>query len=229
MLLPFIDQANIYNQFNFEGTMFSGSSSGTSSTNAGDPTTNGNIEPMRNVLAAFLCPSDPNVLYTLKDNLYYSPSTLNTGDGAALTNYEYVTNTDKHSDCEDWAGLALSSRAMFGDNSHCKVRDITDGSSNTIAMIETTRSVSNGDAPAWGFRGHVMIGIRLDTYGINDFVAGSEGTGFLPTWGQPASLHVGGVHALLGDGAVRFLSENIDSNTRVYLSRIADGNVIGEF
>ena len=33
----------------------------------------------------------------------------------------------------------------------------------------------------------------------------------------------------MGDGSVRFLSENIAQVTRVNLSRIADGEVLGEF
>tara|TARA_R110002072_G_scaffold203061_1_gene361041 strand:- start:720 stop:830 length:111 start_codon:yes stop_codon:yes gene_type:complete len=34
---------------------------------------------------------------------------------------------------------------------------------------------------------------------------------------------------LLADGAVRFLNENIDASIRTNLSRIKDGQVIGEF
>jgi len=40
---------------------------------------------------------------------------------------------------------------------------------------------------------------------------------------------VGGIHALLTDGAVRFISENIDMDTLRQLSMRADGQVIGEF
>jgi len=43
------------------------------------------------------------------------------------------------------------------------------------------------------------------------------------------SLHTGGAHVLMGDGAVRFISENIDATTRNNLAYIADGNPIGEF
>lgn len=53
--------------------------------------------------------------------------------------------------------------------------------------------------------------------------------GRLGEWGDPGSTHTGGMHALLGDGAVRFISENIDSNTRKDLANIADGNPLGEF
>ncbi|MCA9007010.1 MAG: DUF1559 domain-containing protein, partial [Planctomycetaceae bacterium] len=44
-----------------------------------------------------------------------------------------------------------------------------------------------------------------------------------------SSQHTGGAHFLLGDGGVRFLSENIDGTTYENLGKISDGNVIGEF
>lgn len=53
-------------------------------------------------------------------------------------------------------------------------------------------------------------------------------------WVGPAQFgarsdHVGGVHALLCDGAVRFISDSVDITTWRNLSLRADGNVIGEF
>ena len=46
---------------------------------------------------------------------------------------------------------------------------------------------------------------------------------------EPFSLHVGGTHALMGDGTVRFISENIDTQIVRRLSDPADGEIIGEF
>ncbi len=43
------------------------------------------------------------------------------------------------------------------------------------------------------------------------------------------SQHTGGVHLLLGDGSVRFVSENIDTGTWRALGSIAGGEVIGDF
>jgi len=37
------------------------------------------------------------------------------------------------------------------------------------------------------------------------------------------------MQVLLGDGSVRFVSENIDATTRQRLGYISDGNTIGEF
>ena len=44
-----------------------------------------------------------------------------------------------------------------------------------------------------------------------------------------SSWHTGGVQAVLGDGTVRFLSENIDSTIYENLSRRSDGKTLGEF
>lgn len=46
---------------------------------------------------------------------------------------------------------------------------------------------------------------------------------------EPASLHTGGVHALMGDGSVRFLSDNLDFNTLRRLANPRDGEPIGDF
>jgi len=43
------------------------------------------------------------------------------------------------------------------------------------------------------------------------------------------SEHKGGVQVLLADGAVRFVSENINVNTWRNLGRRNDGNVLGDF
>jgi hypothetical protein len=43
------------------------------------------------------------------------------------------------------------------------------------------------------------------------------------------SEHTGGIHILMGDGAVRFLSENINLTTYYNLADIADGFTTGEF
>jgi hypothetical protein len=46
---------------------------------------------------------------------------------------------------------------------------------------------------------------------------------------EPFSLHSGGVHAVLGDGSVRFLSDNMDYNNLRRLANPKDGETLGEY
>jgi prepilin-type N-terminal cleavage/methylation domain-containing protein len=46
---------------------------------------------------------------------------------------------------------------------------------------------------------------------------------------EPFSLHAGGCHGLLGDGSVRFISENTDVNTIRRLCNRKDGQPIGDY
>ncbi len=50
-----------------------------------------------------------------------------------------------------------------------------------------------------------------------------------PLWHGFGSDHSGGCQFVLGDGSVRFISENIDATTYNRLGTVSDGNVIGEF
>lgn len=82
------------------------------------------------------------------------------------------------------------------------------GATNGWATINNGRYLSLVTAP-----------MRNDNYFINQ-----------PTMGQSfSSLHTGGAHFLLGDGAVRFISENVDRNLYRSLGAYADGEVLGEF
>ena len=130
---------------------------------------------------------------------------------------------------------------MFGTNSDCRIRDIKDGTSNTAAVAETTLDIVDGVTNSWACAQHVGLGIDLATppnVNINRWLCcswqsppNSSGArpGRLGEWGSPGSTHTGGMHILMGDGAVRFISENLDTTTRHNLAYIADGNVIGEF
>jgi prepilin-type processing-associated H-X9-DG protein len=42
-------------------------------------------------------------------------------------------------------------------------------------------------------------------------------------------MHTGGAQFLMGDGAVRFLSENLDINTYRLISRVNDSQLTGDF
>jgi prepilin-type N-terminal cleavage/methylation domain-containing protein/prepilin-type processing-associated H-X9-DG protein len=139
-------------------------------------------------------------------------------------------------------------RGLFGPGVGVGISDITDGTSNTIALSERTfrrhpRSVLGNAATditgiatnpslcqqtADGASGDYKAGVNLNTYyaGVRWNDGSAEFTGFntiLPP-NNPScytvhsnsdglftaqSRHPGGVNALLADGSVRFISENI--------------------
>jgi len=239
MLLPYIEQASLYNKMNFSESMTtwnSNSSVGAESGTASNPVTTGNGPLLKTLLSTLICPSDSGNPYHVNATAHYGISPTNTGTGGAKTSYDFVTfGSNYHNKCEDWTGMTapttMTNRRMFGDHSKCRLGDVKDGTSNTAAIAETTLEVANGEGIAWGYRGWVMVGVDLASYSINNwwYLTTKYPQGTSGSWAYPGSVHTGGMHILLGDGAVRFITENIDTTTRQRLSYISDGLIIGEF
>ncbi len=125
-------------------------------------------------------------------------------------------------------------RGTFWANSFRRMRDVTDGLSNTLIIGERDGG-KYGDgtlnflAGAWvglgqgTTRGQVYQVMISGLYGINNDVLTNA-------WEQGcSSQHAGGAQFVLGDGAVIFLSENISLTTFARLSQRDDGLTIGEF
>lgn len=242
-LLSYFDQAPLYNQYNSSVCASLATASpapGAPGPMAGDPTignTNGQL--MTQKLAVFLCPSDPSNP-ALPDNTFYG---IKAGSGleGKTTSYDFSTNC--RVTCNWWRSLGVAARNMFGENSNTTLAFVTDGTSNTIMLCETTLEVVNGEGNAWGYRGWVMNGVdpgctQQTGRGINAWFrignppnAGPTTAvpGQLGSWGWPGSNHTGGCHFAMGDGAIRFVSENINFTTLTRLGLMADGNPIGEF
>jgi prepilin-type N-terminal cleavage/methylation domain-containing protein len=227
-VLPFMDQANLYNNYNMSLNARSANASTTNSV-------------LQAKIPSLICPSQPGVDRSnlTQDFNGFSKITYaaSVGAGSTMTRSDY-TNPNRRG--------FFSAVAQNG----AKIRDVTDGSSNSIMLSEIVVSISTGDDKgAWGwctgalFSGRNNNGILTPNAKVYDATPYSSNntsdnnfnrrnnpdrTGTLS--GQAArSFHVGGVHATMGDGAVRFLSENIDQNTYLNLLSISDGNVIGEF
>lgn len=103
------------------------------------------------------------------------------------------------------------------------MRDITDGSSNTImageqdgssytgARLYGSMNATNGYANGNSNRLFIM-----GEFGINDKLWPTDpANGPARTAG---SQHLGGAHFVLCDGSVRFISENIQHTTRLWLA-----------
>uniref|UniRef100_A0A7C2JX84 DUF1559 domain-containing protein n=1 Tax=Schlesneria paludicola TaxID=360056 RepID=A0A7C2JX84_9PLAN len=246
LLLPYLDQSPLYNQFNFSYSAsdctYLGSAAATVVVPAqtGTPVNN-NDQLVSRVLTALLCPSDDGDPYYRGNSSAYhiSAASFNSGYYGAKTSYDFSIRTGSR--CTLWNNLAIDQRRLFGQESNSKVDSMKDGSSNTVAVVETTLEVYDGVAPRWGYSNHVGQGVDLfstSSRKINDWLCCGWATppfqqsnkpGRLAEWGTPGSTHVGGCHVLLGDGAVRFISENVDNSTRDRLARISDAQPLGEF
>jgi hypothetical protein len=109
------------------------------------------------------------------------------------------------------AKLPSKIAGMFGYDREVSFRNILDGTSNSFMVAE-----SDGSTGAWGQGGSATI----RSFTQQPYIKGPDGIG------GPA---IGGTHFLLGDGSVRFVSENTDSTVIEALSTIQGGEVIGDF
>ncbi len=236
MILPFIDQANLYNQLDFNVAM---STFSTGPAALGDPAVAGNDVVVSTEIPVFMCPSDPYKTKCSTSDAYGigGTSTLR----GAFTNYDFNIAVHSTGYCSNYQDESLTGKHMFGWDACCSIADVIDGMSNTVAVSETCRDAQDGENQTWGYANHTSMGVVFDMGGtlggINNRLCCPWRTppqaSFVPTavaeFGAPGSQHVGGCHVLMGDGAVRFVSENIDDSTRTALSSISGGEVIPEF
>jgi len=259
--LPYIDQAPLYNQFNFNLHY----------------TNTVNRAAAQTPISAFLCPSNAN---TPADPLRYGK-----------TDYMPVAYTDIDSAGNRCKTVAAAGSCAGGTDHttwdrdsvlgfHNRLGDCTDGLSNSVAIFECNGNrtvvpggynlgsvfanaavngnviypgvdntqaltpppagVTNASAPQrWADpdsgsgvsgppanRGQVINQNKIPFGGPSNCPWTTNNCG--PN-DEPFSLHTGGVHALLGDGSVKFLSENMDVQTVRRLSSRADGETTGDF
>ena len=234
-LLPYFDQGPLYQRFNTSEAH--SNYTGHVSTNVaglrGNAITNGNGALAGTVIGGFTCPSDNGNPTLDPTSFHYGIGTGYTGPAPRKTSYDFnVVESEYWQGCRAWATAASTTRRMFGEGSTTRLTDIKDGTSNTVAMCEGTFEVINGTRSAWAYRGWVQQGVDLASARINTwefYNVAPPVIGRVGSWQYPGSLHTGGMHVLMGDGAVRFVSENSDRTTLSRLSTISDGQVIGEF
>lgn len=190
-------------------------------------------------------------LATLMPKSYMCPSTPGAGDvhresGFQTTDYSYIRSDT------GWITDPAPNNSMFDINQFPKFRDVIDGLTNTIMVYESagrSKLYVGGAAvpePAWwsaasahrAWPGHFNSSwmynytMTLDPNGgpptVQWFV-GPEIINVSNLYGAPYSFHTGGIQVTLGDGSVRFLSENIDRMLLSALTSRDGGEVVGEF
>lgn len=241
-LLPHIDQAPLYSQANFTQAIGA-------AVNA--PITSAN-------LTAFQCPSDPNSSSANKyiDTGRMGPNQWGRGNYAASgigPSWNGYTNVGATA---NYASVPSQQRGVMGYNGWGGINAVIDGTSNTVASWEIRAGLTVTDPR--GLWANARLGAGYigncnntngqtnsgDCFGINEGTH-SNGDDILacvdtPAQGMgchagadgqsgPKSLHVGGVHALMTDGSVRFISQNLDGFTMAKILAQADGQTAGDF
>ena len=230
-LLPQLEMGNVYDQLQFDN--ITGFWFGSPNAAPNRPALNGTKVP------AYFCPSSP--LEETRNQSCgscsgYSNTTLFAGT------YVLIRGANDHSSTDNNAARGpVSQGGIFWHNSNARMRDITDGTSNTL-MVGEREAKSNTRR---------RDGIWVGTNGSKDNFFDNIGHGYAiaPTGSSDAgirvrtkinydgtadnvaysSFHKGGAQFVLADGSVRFLSENMNEQNFAWLGQRNDGQVLGEF
>lgn len=139
-------------------------------------------------------------------------------------------------------------KAAFGVNRGAGIGDILDGTSNTMLFSEYLRGTAPNEIRGAALVDEPASGMLYTELGPNSKLPDRiypccnshfsypelnlpsiDGDGNFTDTAGARSRHVGGVQSLLGDGSVRFVSENINILVWRGLSTISGAEVLGEF
>ena len=249
-ILPYIDQSAAYNQINFNTTMTNAANAALlnslsipmlycpSDPDAGltdncepyHPTTTGKS------MGQSYSPSGGPIAYettcripALSPNI--TPIVCDVANSASIATA--MTEVLKHGPLHaliHTAGINFGAPGMFSSGCRAwRISDCTDGTSNTFLMGESLpvytsflryfctvyNVASTNTAPNY----YKSSGCAKNTNGRASGSCADGMVGF-------NSMHVGGVHMMMSDGSVRFVSENINYTNWQYLGNRNDGNVV---
>jgi prepilin-type N-terminal cleavage/methylation domain-containing protein len=235
-ILPYIEQANVFQLYvNQNG------SDATGPRYAHSPNVE-NVTSRR--FAVLTCPSD-----TPNDPI---GTTIN-GVAYRMTSHNYVVNYGATTyNQTDFSGVPFRGAPFHSAISPTAIRtrvmsmrDMRDGTSNCLLMAEVCQG-TGGDlrgfswwAYASGFNGFQAPNsaepdvMQAANYCVNqpeqNLPCFGPYSAERPMMMAARSRHTGGVQVVLGDGSVRFVSENINIVTWRNLASIRSGQAIGEF
>lgn len=221
-ILPYLDQAPLYNKINISKSVVDASNLPPANT-AG-----------QTVIPVYNCPSSP----TAKVADYGAPANfLPLPAGIALfgtTDYGVITGISTPFSSFLPSGTPTGNTGLLLYDCAPRHGDCTDGLSNTIFLAEDAGRIDSYQLNK-KVAGYVSGGAWAD-YNSEFYIHGCslDGSG-----GRTAincmneneiySFHTGGAMILMGDGAVRFVSANVDGKTLAGLVSARGAEVIGEF
>jgi prepilin-type N-terminal cleavage/methylation domain-containing protein len=225
-ILQFLEQGNLYDFLDV------------SKVDAHAAGADGNkLAAMQQAIPAFRCPADTGPALNSDWN------SMRQGFGrsfvpTAISNYVGSNHSHRNNRTPAANGVFVNVGYNPLYDTHAKrisLRRVTDGTSNTIAIGERVHRLRGVL-----LRASVVFGVNdsdenQNTYGTSAVVGAGAWTLNSDIKGF-SSLHGGAVPFLIADGAVRFISENIDHRTDApinstfeYLIGRADGNVVDSF
>ncbi|MFN3159181.1 MAG: DUF1559 domain-containing protein [Rubinisphaera brasiliensis] len=230
-LLPFVEQAPLYDLLDPGPNQLSDL--------VALPNTDPRYMALQQPYAAFRCPSDTGPNLNTHSHRDVRDSSNGGDTDLALSNYPGVN-------AYRFLRRTLSDGATgpFYVNSRVKLRDFTDGTSNSIIVGERSWELvrSTGVVQAKAANVFGTPGTGTVNFGLASALAAPREKINCPPGSTNhcgmtlSSRHAGGVQVVMGDGSVRFISENIQHNTNPpvnstleYLLDIADGGVVSEF
>ncbi|QDT55889.1 Type II secretion system protein G precursor [Caulifigura coniformis] len=246
MILPQLEQSPLYNQLDI------GRRALYSVIGAGRPTVN----PVESAPSFFLCPSDPggNMGATRAHQSWIWTSGRGV-QAAGLSPFRpgasnYIASRGANDlDRDRFERPGRGTAGMFYGNSSVRISHVTDGTSNTVAVGERDGQSCFGGI--WAGVCHPDRSTPADGGIFSALGAGDKNcklNSAAAVGGQHgcsrgfASLHTGGAHFAMADGAVRFISDTIqfvnpetvfpntpESGVYQRLLAMGDGQPVGEF
>ncbi|MBA2114986.1 DUF1559 domain-containing protein [Bremerella alba] len=248
-LLPFIEQAALYDRINFE---------------ADRPGWSGNTSALTGTSAnGMVCPSFPGETSGWNNRSWDSAATYIGIAGAVLNNTNFTeSRTNSGFACCSHSGgtndgIIAAGGIMF-PNQSVGFRDVTDGSSNTLAVGECGgRMFTANSGSLTNISGSMVL---VTAGGQHGWLMGSEGTGTPPGYSNHRAFnittvryapneknydlngistnygannpliseHPGGVMAVFVDGHVEFIAETIELDVFKYQATRDDGQVVSQ-
>lgn len=226
-ILPYLEQQNVYEHIDFTKSVYD----------------QVNVPARQQRISMFICPSDPGngggqaialTSYCGVHNDYEAPIDVNQNgvlflnsairyeqirDGSSNTIFVMENRLQNGSDLGWMSGTRSSLRNAVIRDPMTASASVTQGDAGQDAAPPMPQEPNYRLHPAT-ISGANFGNIRQE---LADLEAGIEKVG------GPGSFHAGGGHFLMGDGSVRFISQNIDPLTFRNLAHRADGNMLKDF